>query len=344
MKSICLYTRNTRPTGIKVILENIRISMNGLNMPIVNNISDAVEFDNVLPYGLLEAIDLLNTDKSKCCISLMIDATSLIDISQFKYFKEKGILSYREKYIELIRYYYHSWLEKKVFKNYNDIVIVSYSDKEYFSKKFAGIFDDKLMVVQNGVDLPRFFKRNRVNDGKIVLGFLNSWGDGTGKVPREIRCFLEYVWTDVQKINHNIILKMFGRGMSSKQKEYFKKYDKVIGVGDTKSLNDYFNQIDINLIIVPKHAGILNKMLDGFAYKCPTICEPHNVKAFKALPDCYYTYSDASSLVASVMRIMHNYNEALEKSEIAYKYIESHHNWRRNYEPLSKKIMGLLVQ
>lgn len=343
MKTICLYTRSTLAIGIIVILDNIKKALPNVEIPIVTNIDEAIKYDVVIPYAILEANDLMKKDRAKCHLSLMVDAISLIDISQYKYFVNKNILSIKEQYSDLLRYYYHSYLERKIFKAYDNVVLVSYGDKSYFENK-CGIrqYAHKISVIQNGVNLPTQFKRPRRSDGKIVLGFLRSWGAGQAPVHREERCFLEYVWKEVQRLNSNIILKMCGRGMSQQQKDYFKRYQNVEGIGEVSDLKDYFDQIDINIMIMPKHGGILNKILDGFAYKCPTIGEPHNFWAFKDIPDCYYTYSNAQSLVRAVEHIMHNHDEVQRKVDMAYEYMKVNHDWDVNYKLLQKMVAKLI--
>lgn len=343
MRTICLYTRDPNPVGIKIILENIQKKIKDVAIPIVTDINDAVKYDVVLPYGLLEPIDLLHKDSKKCRLSLMVDATSLINLSQFRYYRNKKILSFKDRYIELLRYWHHIRLEKKVFKVYDDVILVSYGDKRYFEGvKGISKYASKISVIQNGVALPKEPKKPRKDDGKIVLGFLRSWGNEDEPIHNEEKCFLEYIWKEVQRVNSNIQIKFCGKGMSKMQIDYCKQYNNVICIGEVENLADYFDQIDINIMIMPKHGGILNKMLDGFAYKCPTIGEPHNFYAFNNLPDCYYTYSDANSLIDSINRITNNKEEVEKKLELASEYVKANHNWDVNYEVMANKLLMLL--
>ncbi len=343
MKTVCFYTRNVRASGIRVILDNLKKKIDGIDIPIVTSIAQALRFDVIIPYGILESIDVYKANKEKCQLSLLIDAESLIDISQFHFFKGKKIVPFKSKMKELLRYFYHIRLERILFKNYKDIVLVSYGDKRYYeAKNGVNKYSYKIRIVQNGVDLPSTPKKIREKDGRIVLGFLSGWGDGNAPAGDDIKCFLEYVWRDAYRINPNLVLKLCGRGMSDIQKEYFRNYPNVYGIGEVKDLSDYFNQIDINLMIMPKHAGILNKMLDGFAYKCPTLCEPHNVLAFQNLPRCFYTYNDAETLVAAAEAIVSNSAEASNRTKLAFEYVRTYHNWDKNYDELASYLRSFL--
>ena len=205
-------------------------------------------------------------------------------------------------------------------------------------------YSDKIIVSQNGVDIPNQTKHPRVESDKTVLGFIRSWGAGVcGLVPTEIECFLEYVWKDVLQLNPNVELRLYGYGMTDEQKAFLSRFKNVFPVGHVNNLSEYFDQIDINLMIMPKKGGLLNKLLDGFAYKCPTIAEPQNLWAFKNLPDCCYTYTDAASLVSVINDIKKNPEEAQMKVERAYSYVRESHDWSRNYEVLVRIIQNLAV-
>ncbi|WP_077154577.1 glycosyltransferase [Bacteroides bouchesdurhonensis] len=340
MKTLCFYSRDLKPTGIRVIFENIQKKFPSVDIPMIDNIDEAMNYDIILPYGLLEPIDVMKRDKSKCQLSLMVDAISLIDLSQYHYFKGKKILSFKDRNIDYLRYIQDRFLEKLVFNRYKRVMLVSYSDKSYFDRIIGKNASNKIMVIQNGVNLPSVSKAERIKDGKIILGFLSSWNSGI--VGREKRCFLEYVWKNVVKMNPNIELRICGRGMNQFQKDYFGKYENIKCIGEVKDLKEYFDQIDINLMIMPKHAGILNKMLDGFAYKCPTIGEPHNFWAFKDIPDCFYTYTDAESLIKAIDEIISKPEEASMKVDLLYNYVKEYHNWDENYNSLKNYILELL--
>lgn len=321
--------------GIKVILDHIQKELSTLKIDVVTRIEDAFHYDIVLPYGVQAAFELIRKDKSKCQLSLMVDATSSINISMFQYYKGKKIVSYKDRLGALARYIYHLYQEWRILKTFRYVMLVSYYDRHYYeTNKLTKKYSNKIIVTQNGVDIPEQTKIPRGKSDKIVLGFIRSWGGGSGLIPSEIDCFLEYVWKEVLILKPNVELKLYGYGMSDKQKDYLSRFRNVFPVGPVNNLNDYFAQIDINLMIMPKKGGLLNKLLDGFAYKCPSIAEPQNLWAFKNLPDCCYTYTDAASLVFSINDIMNNPEMAQVKVERAYNYVKECHDWTRNYRPL----------
>ena len=286
---------------------------------------------------------MIRKDKSKCQLSLMVDATSSINISMFQYYKGKKIILYKDRFGALARYFFHLYQEREVLKTFSHVMLVSYYDKHYYENcRLTKKYSDKIIVTQNGVDIPEQTKAPRGKSDKIVLGFIRSWGAGvSGLVPSEIDCFLEYVWKEVLQLNPNIELRLYGYGMSDKQKEYLSQFRNIVPVGPVKDLNDYFAQIDINLMIMPKKGGLLNKLLDGFAYKCPSIAEPQNLWAFKNLPNCCYTYTDATSLVSSINDIINNPKAVQEKVDCAFNYVKENHDWSRNYRPLVDIIRDL---
>lgn len=345
MKTICIYTTDSKPMGIKVILDHLQKESNTLKIDVVTRIEDAIRYDVVLPYGIQASFDLIQKDKSKCALSLVVDATSSINISMFHYFKGKKIISHKERLGALVRYFYHLYQEWRILKTFSHVMLVSYYDKHYYETcKLTKKYSDKIIVSQNGVEIPKQLKTPRGKSEKVVLGFIRSWESGVDRlVPSEIECFLEYVWKEVTKINPNVELKLYGFGMTDRQKEFLSKFKNVFPVGSVNDLNDYFDQIDINLMIMPKKGGLLNKLLDGFAYKCPSIAEPQNLWAFKNLPDCCYTYTDAESLVSVINEIRNNPKEAHNRVESAYLYVKEYHDWSKNYRPLVEIIQSLAM-
>lgn len=344
MKSICLFTYDTKVTGIKIILQNIQKKLGDIALPIETDIEKAIEYDVVIPYGILPCYDLMKKDKSKCTLALMVDAESLTNISKYHYLVgKKKTVPFKERYIDLFRYYYHTLQERKIFQAYKKIMLVSYYDKKYYEDKCGIKYNaGKIIVVPNGVDLPAESKKERPQDGKIVLGFLSEWWSSNGDLTSERKSFLEYVWKEAYKMNPNMKLLMCGRGMTEQQKKYFKQYPNVEGIGEVESLSTFFDQIDASIIVNVKHAGILNKALDSFAYKCPVVGEPHNFWAFKDLPDCFYTYTDGRTLAESAKNIADKRDEVKQKTETAYQYIQEYHNWSKNYTCLADEIEKLI--
>lgn len=345
MKTICIYSHDVKATGIKVIIKNIQKNLEGVDIQVESDINKALEYDVILPYGVLASYDVYKRDKSKCSLSLMVDAESLTNISKFHYLVNKSrVVPFKERYKELLRYFLHLYMEHRIFKSYEKILLVSYYDKTYFEKNIlTKYYADKIVVVPNGVIIPAKKKNQREKDNFIVLGFLSEWWNANNDLTYERKCFLEYVWKDAVKANPKLKLVMCGRGMSEKQKEIFKKYPNVEGIGEVDDLNEFYDQIDASIIINVKHAGILNKALDSFAYKCPLIGEKHNFWAFKNIPKCFYTYSDGYSLAESAKIIVENKKEVSEKVEKAFRYIKDYHNWDNNYKPLVNIIRQLLV-
>ena len=345
MKSICLFSYDIKVTGIKIILNNIQKKLGAINLPIETDLEKALQYDVVLPYGILPCYDLLKRDKSKCTLALMVDAESLTNISKYRYLVGKTkTVPFKERYMDLLRYYFHTWQERKIFEAYDKIMLVSYYDKHYYEEKCGTKKNaHKIIVVPNGVNLPASPKKEHSTDGPFVLGFLSEWWSGDGDLTSERKSFLEYVWKEAYRENPNMKLLMCGRGMTERQKEYFKQYPNVEGIGEVESLNTFFDQIDASIIVNVKHAGILNKALDSFAYQCPVIGEPHNFWAFKDIPDCFYLYTDGKSLAESVKSIKENKEEVDKKIERAYKYIQEYHDWDKNYSVLCDEIEKLIV-
>ena len=83
-----------------------------------------------------------------------------------------------------------------------------------------------------------------------------------------------------------------------------------------------------------KECGIINRVLDGFAFKVPVLTRPQSLLAFKDFPNCCYQYTDADSFMKAVNEIRNNRESAKIKTEKAYQFVKDRHDWTTNYKKL----------
>jgi len=349
MNKICILCESFKAEGIKVIAEHLKKKMEG-KVDLVTDFSKVNDYEVVIPYGLLASYNYAQSDHfkkthNKKHLSLLVDAYSLARLSVLQSIITQRKVSVGEKAKTALRLAKYSAYECSIFKKYDNIMLVSDYDVKYFQKLWLTKLNaHKLMLVPNGVDLPDESKhvvRFHKDPNHFTLGFLGSFGGG---IDSNWLNFFDRIWPEVIKEKPNVQLGIAGRYIKEDKEsmDYFASQKNVFIIGPVDSLHDYFDQIDANLIVQYKKTGILNKVLDAFAFRCPTIGMPRNFAAFKNLPDCYYLYSDAKSLINTIREMEQNPQHITDKTELAYRYVKENHDWDTNYEALKEYINAQL--
>lgn len=321
--------------GVKVIVEHLRQVMQDLH--VVHNINETDKYDIVIPYGIIQAKSIVKHGRKEKTCALMVDALSLGMISDFRRMFPYGFIPFKFKIKLLARYFAYLYREYVCLKNYEHVMLVSAFDKIYFArhplfKRYA----DKIVVIPNGIDINGMMPSKRLtsSDGVVRIGCLSAWNDSAFYT---LRIFLEDIWSKVNK-EYNMRLIVAGTKLTPQKEAILKQYDNVDVMGFVESLDEFFDNIDISLITFLKKCGILNKVLDSFAYEVPVLGRPQNFGAFENIPDCYYTFKDKDSFLTAIYQIVNKPTEVQTKVKMAKDYIRENHDWEKNYKILGRVI------
>ncbi|MEN9919103.1 MAG: hypothetical protein RL662_1539 [Bacteroidota bacterium] len=342
MKRIIIFCYTPGVSGVKAIIDNIENQLYKLdvNVHVEDDICKIANLSKqflVIPYGIKAAYDLAKIIKCDLPLALLIDAYTLgcknLVINSLYRRKVFNTLFLRQ----LISYIIYSFKENYVLRRYKQIVLVNQYDADYMKNKYKKIVD--FIILKNGVALPHLYPSIKsVNkDGKLTIGILSHWSD---MAFNDAKSFIEDSYPFLQK-NMSIELIVAGRGATQSMINYFDR-NKVSFIGEVLNLSDFFDQIDVYLVSVVKKCGILNKVLDSFAYRKIVIGKIHNFYPFIDLEEGYITYSTNEELLARLTQIQ---NEELNVDYItknAFNYVKKYHNWDTNYSGfasyLKKKI------
>ena len=149
--------------------------------------------------------------------------------------------------------------------------------------------------------------------------------------------FLKEIWGKLPSYE-NIELIIAGRGLSSEKIKFMESFHNVKVVGEVEKLEDFYENIDISLIVMLKKCGIINRVLDGFSFNVPVLCRPESLLAFNKLPDCCYTYNDCETFLKAINTIKNKPQVAIEKANMALIYVKEFHDWGVNYKDFSSYI------
>ena len=319
--------------GVKVIVDQVLRTVPDIKLS--HKLDEIVQGSEVMPYGILEAVAVLKRKDVIKGMAVLVDAYSLGEISNFqKYYNKHYIsLSYRIKCF--LRFLKFSYLEYVILRSYKKVMLVSYNDQRYYNQTFPySRFKHKLVVIPNGVVLPEVSHRepHKLQLGILRIGCLSPWN---GMSFYTLQYFLNEIWAKLPS-HEGLELIIAGKGLDEYRNKYISQYPNVKIKGFVENLNDFYDNIDVSLITMVKKCGIINRVLDGFAYSVPVLCRHENVLAFKNIPDCYYLYNDVSSFVQSIDNIKNNYQEAMNKAKLARDFVDKNHNWDKNYEYLKR--------
>ena len=331
---IYVLRQETSSYGVNVILDHLRKVIGEEKVKFISHIDEASKEGIIIPYGILTAMRMIKTCPDRCIINLMVDSYSLSVYSEMVFFVRNRYFTLPYLCKTILRYLKYTYCEYKILKHFSNIMLVSIWDQNHFLstwpfKRYA----HKVFVVPNGVDIPPLvtIKNSSNNGGEIIIGCLSAWSD-TIFFPFMI--FLRDVWCKAIEVNPNMRLKVAGRGLSPKYIKKMSKYKNIEILGEIDSLDSFYDQIDACLITICKEAGMLNKVLEGFAYKRPVIGRPQNFLSFRNIPDCYYTYNDMDSFLKAISDISKNEDNCRKKVEDALDYIKRENDWNNNYMKL----------
>lgn len=210
-------------------------------------------------------------------------------------------------------------------------MLVSYNDRKYYQdKQLTKRYAQKIVVVPNGINLdPNRHSYRNTNTPKFRIGCLSNWDILTYYTLKD---FLLEIWSKIDTSQMELVIA--GRELTPAMHEELETYQNVKIIGEVKELNEFYDQIDASLITMVKECGIINRVLDGFAYRVPVITRPQSLLAFENLPDCCYAYTDANSFEQTISVLGRSYDAALQKTNVAYAYVRRFHDWDTNYQVL----------
>jgi glycosyltransferase involved in cell wall biosynthesis len=331
------------PDGIGIIIENIRKSLKKHDIDVLTiNSLDNIEKDSfIIPCGILASISLTKKGYS-CKIALLVDAISLGVYSKFTscVFKKHSPIRYKLKLF--IQSIYFLLMETIVLFKYQSIILVSEYDKTYFSRFFCQKIIDKIKIIPNGVTLPKVeINSDKIANDTLRLGFIANWSYATFY---DNQSFIETYWEKLKQQFPSVNIKLIfaGRNISKWMSDYWDTKKDIYCMGEVNNVDEFYQSIDCALITIESKCGILNKVLEAFAYKKVVLGLPQNFYALPLLTDAYFEYHDQNTLFKSINTILNNPVEVNNKIDKAHNYIQQYHSWDKNYIAFEELIIAYL--
>lgn len=320
-----VYVGNTQPEsyGVSVIVNNLAAVLNnkGISSRVIYSLDDLPKDSLIIPYGVDMALEMINKGYNTDIVFLA-DAFTLGYINKIKfYLKNFNFLHYDFFYSVycLLRDYR---IETKVIKKFKKIGLVSETDINYLKNRADS--DTLFYCMPNGANFCHVEPKIESND-VVRLGILSNWWHTT--LAEENAWFINCYFKKYSKTHPNVKLYLAGIGTYI---ERFRNIPNVEIMGEVGDLNDFFKNIDIFVSANPKGCGILNRVLDAFAYKTCVIGHTNSFTGFRYMSDSFIEFDDYRSF-ESTLDLLSNNRELRDKLvRNAYTEILDKNVWEKN--------------
>lgn len=329
---IYIYSRQ-HAHGIVVIVNNLieAFKRKGFECERIESLEGRTSNDFIIPYGVMEANELIDSGLPTR-VSFPADAITLGYRNKIKFYLKINHFMNYDFFYSIYAYLKYRPKEKKMIDSYETNILVSPVDIKYFKENFNKS-DEKYRYITNGIELNEIADRTKSQEFRI--GILSPWQ--SRQIYEESNWFIKKYFCKYVKTHTNVKLYIAGRGPRCKE---FEGMQNIKVLGEVSSLNDFFSNIDVMISSNPKGCGILNRVLDSFAYKVPVCGIDASFTGFPNSDNCYFSFTDYKSF-CEVMDEMMNHPEELDlKSRNAYEYIKANNDWKVLYDDLISEIVN----
>ena len=322
------YLFSSTPTisGISIILANIK---KRIDVELITNLDSTTKDDLIIPYGIIDAAKVLEK-YNKLDLVFLVDSSTLCCKSVVEFYIKYRIYNFKEILRNLVNFYRFKNREEKIIRNSQKVIVVSPYDKKYLENRYQ---TSNIYCIPNGIDICQPKIKNIPKD-RIVLGVISHWSKGAFL---DLEWFLKHYYPEIKKVNPKVEIIIAGRNAEQYMIDYWESFGSGISfVGEVRSLESFFNGIDIYLSTVRKSCGILNKVLDSWAHNTYAIGLPNNFYAFEKLETGYRTFTCPDSLNYAISDVVDNWDANMKQLEDVRGYLNKEHNWDLNYDKLLK--------
>jgi len=325
-----IYIGNPQPEsyGISVIVDNLVSEFNkhGIEADVIYKLDGIPKDSFIIPYGIDFAIDMINKGY-KTDVIFLADAFTLGYLNKIKFYFKRGNFLYYDLYYSIYSLLRDYRWESKVIRNFKKIALVSDVDINYLKKR-AKVGTD-FFCMPNGANFETVEPKTEAPN--IRLGILSSWWHTT--LAEENDWFIRDYFSKYINHNPNVALYLAGRG---KYIEQYRGLNNVIVKGEVSSLNDFFKTIDVFVVPDPKGCGILNRVLDAFAYKTCVIGHKNAFSGFSYMTNCFFDFDDYLSFENKMDVLVSSKEKREELVNNAYSSIKQNNDWGKNISEFIK--------
>lgn len=330
-KPIYLFYTSTQSFGVSVIIQRFlrKCEENGVNCIPITDLKKVTYGDLIIPYGIMEAWYLKRRGFDCDCVFL-VDAISLGFYNMIQFLLKKGRIFNKEFIYSSLAYFKYRFEERVIVNKAKQIMVVSDTDAEYL-KKISGSTSE-FLVIPNGATLPEITIKTKCNH--LRVGILSSWS--SQRTLEENEWFIDGYFNKIRNEIPDIELILAGRGALIYK---FENLPNIRVIGEVDDLNDFFKDVDVFLSVNPKGCGILNRVLDAFAYRTAVLGIKNSFSGFTYMSNNSYlsfsTYKEFRDRLIALSKDI-NLRESLINNAI--NDIKLYNNWDVNYNLFINKL------
>lgn len=257
------------------------------------------------------------------CVGIMMDCMRLHAESVLPY--KTGI---RLKSIEVLKKFIYTKREKRCLKMYESTVFVSSVDTEYV-KNFYKQRIGEVYYVPNGIDIPAKTNYMRKRTEELRLGCLTGFSNDT--LNENLYPLIRTIFPYISNALPNVKLVIAGRGCPNYLIQEFQSTKNIEFIGEVGGLDEFYSQVDIIVSTVRKKCGIINRILEGWAFSKAIIGYKSNFATFLEANDGkeYLVADSKEEFLATIKNCLEDKIDIDMIGKNGRKIIEKYYTWDR---------------
>lgn len=282
--------------------------------------------DVVISFGLNQCTYLTKLIDARQVngVAFLIDCMRLHAESVLPYkntFKEKIRTALRKKIYTL--------REKKCLNVYKSAILVSKVDTDYacsyYNARRAAIH-----YIPNGIDIPKYNCLVKRELGRLRLGCLTGFSEDT--LNENLYPFIKGIFPYIHNRFPEVQVIVAGRGCKEGVRKVLDGIDGLIFEGEVERLEDFYSKVDVIITTVRKKCGIINRVMEAWAYGRAVMGYGSNFKTFtEAMPGREYIKADTKEEFAdSIGQILSRNIDINKMGEDGRKMVSSFYTWEES--------------
>lgn len=187
----------------------------------------------------------------------------------------------------------YGYKEAVCLKYFNKVIYVSNVDYEFINRVYKTIHSE-VLCIPNCIDIPvNIPKITELDGNSIVFGCLTDFSHET--IQDNLDELIDDIFPEIQKRLTNSKLIIAGKGAPEHLIKKIKSNPGITYLGYVKDLNDFYNQVHVVVTTVKKDCGIINRVLEAWAYKTLVMGYKNNFAAFiDAKNKCHFIEANSA--------------------------------------------------
>ncbi len=194
-------------------------------------------------------------------------------------------------------------------------------------------------IATAGVNLNEWKPDKEINKSEHTLVLATNY-DWVHNVDGVI-WFIENVFPIVKKEYPAAKLQLIGKNPPERLKEY--NGNGVVVLGFVPSVKEFLSSANVYIAPLFVGGGIRIKILEAMAMQLPVVATPVSAEGIKATEeDGLYVSCDANKNAEYICNLLADKHLALQKGQLARKFIEEYHTWKKSVSIMADEIQKIL--